>query len=153
MVLLRVLFFQLQFLVYRPCCFFQHDFHSRNGHICLLRKGTEKALDIEISQKNKARYQYQQLKHQLNPHFLFNSLTPLDYLIRTDAGKASEYVRKLASLYRHFLNIGEQESIMLKEELEFVELYVDLLSQRFDNSLKVTFKISEEYLTGAGNPM
>ena len=106
----------------------------------------KKALDIEINQKNKARYQYQQLKHQLNPHFLFNSLNSLDYLIHTDAEKASEYVRKLASLYRHFLNIGEEESIMLKEELEFAELYVDLLSQRFDNSLKVTFNISEEYL-------
>lgn len=106
----------------------------------------KKALDIEINQKNKARYQYQQLKHQLNPHFLFNSLNSLDYLIHTDAGKASEYIQKLASLYRHFLNIGEEESITLKEELVFIELYVDLLSLRFDCSLKVTFKISEEYL-------
>lgn len=104
----------------------------------------KKALDVEIGKKNKARYQYQQLKHQLNPHFLFNSLNSLDYLIHTDAGKASDYVRKLASLYRHFLNVGEKETILLKDELEFVRLYVDLLNQRFDNSLNVLFDIRQE---------
>lgn len=105
-----------------------------------------KALDLEIGKKNKARYQYQQLKHQLNPHFLFNSLNSLDYLIHTDPEKASEYVRKLASLYRHFLKVGEEETILLKDEVDFVRLYVDLLSQRFDSSLKVFIDINDEDL-------
>ena len=48
---------------------------------------------MEISQKNKATYQYHQLKHQMNPHFLFNSLNSLDYLIHTDPEKASDYVK------------------------------------------------------------
>jgi LytS/YehU family sensor histidine kinase len=106
----------------------------------------KKALDLEIGKKNKARYQYQQLKHQLNPHFLFNSLNSLDYLIHTDANKASDYVRKLATLYRHFLSVDEEQTILLKDELEFVRLYVDLLSQRFDNSLNVMFDIRQEDL-------
>ncbi|HRW95076.1 MAG TPA: histidine kinase [Bacteroidales bacterium] len=104
----------------------------------------KKALDLEIGKKNKARFQYQQLKRQLNPHFLFNSLNSLDYLIHTDADKASDYVRKLASLYRHFLKVGEEETIILKDELDFVQLYIDLLSQRFDNSLLVTYDVQPE---------
>lgn len=101
---------------------------------------------MEISQKNKATYQYHQLKHQMNPHFLFNSLNSLDYLIHTDPEKASDYVKSLASLYRHFMNVCEEGTILLQEEVEFVQLYTQLLSQRFDNSLKVTIDVDKAYL-------
>jgi hypothetical protein len=106
----------------------------------------KRALDMEISQKNKATYQYHQLKHQMNPHFLFNSLNSLDYLIHTDPEKASDYVKSLASLYRHFMNVCEEGTILLQEEVEFVQLYTQLLSQRFDNSLKVTIDVDKAYL-------
>jgi hypothetical protein len=109
-------------------------------------RAQKKALDREIGQKNKARYQYQQLKRQMNPHFLFNSLNSLDYLIHTDPGKASEYVRKLASLYRYFLNIEDEKLVFLSDEVAFVRLYVDLLGQRFATGLQVTFRIEEEDL-------
>ncbi|NLA16189.1 MAG: histidine kinase [Bacteroidales bacterium] len=107
----------------------------------------KKALDREISKKNKATYQYHQLKHQMNPHFLFNSLNSLDYLIHTDAQKASDYVKNLAQLYRHFMNVCEEATIMLQEELEFVQLYTELLSQRFDNSLQVVVEVDKAFLT------
>lgn len=101
------------------------------------------ALDVEIGKKNKARYQYQQLKKQLNPHFLFNSLNSLDYLIHTDPNKASDYVRKLAAVYRYLLNIEEESSVILSEEVTFVKLYIDLLTQRFDNGLQTEFDIKD----------
>lgn len=107
------------------------------------RRKQKQALDEEIGKKNKARYQYQQLKRQLNPHFLFNSLNSLDYLIRTDADKASAYVRKLASVYRYLLNIEEETLVPLRDEVAFVTLYVELLSQRFDKGLQVSWRIEE----------
>ncbi len=106
----------------------------------------KKALDVEVGKKNKARYQYQQLKRQLNPHFLFNSLNSLDYLIHTDADKASDYVRKLAALYRYLLSIGDETQVMLSEEVAFVKLYVELLTQRFDTGLLCEWDIKEEDL-------
>ena len=106
----------------------------------------KKALDREISKKNKATFQYHQLKHQMNPNFLFNSLNSLDYLIHTDQQKASDYVKKLASLYRHFMNVSEEETILLQEELDFVRLYTDLLSQRFDHSLRVVIEVDKRYM-------
>jgi len=106
----------------------------------------EKALSIEIRKKNRAHYQYQQLKGQLNPHFLFNSLNVLDFLIQTDQQRASEFVRKLSSVYRYFLNKENNEVVSLKEEIDFVIIYTDLLKARFDKGLDVVINIEDMYL-------
>lgn len=101
----------------------------------------KKALNIEIIKKNKARFQYDQLKQQLNPHFLFNSLNVLDYLIHTNPDKASDFVGKLAGIYRYLLNKENEALVPLKEELDFALSYVDLLKERFDKGLAVTVEV------------
>jgi sensor histidine kinase YesM len=111
------------------------------------RKSYKKALDSEILKKQKARHQYSQLKQQLNPHFLFNSLNVLDYLVHTDADKASDFIRKLASIYRYLLNKENDMLVPLKEEIDFAWLYTDLLKERFDNGLEVRMDIPEKYHT------
>jgi sensor histidine kinase YesM len=105
----------------------------------------KKALNIEIVKKNKARFQYDQLKQQLNPHFLFNSLTVLDYLIHTDPDKASDFVGKLAGIYRYLLSKENEILVLLKDELDFALSYVDLLKERFDKGLEVTMEVSDTY--------
>lgn len=105
----------------------------------------EKALNIEIGKKNKARYQYQLLKTQLNPHFLFNSLNVLDYLIQTDQKKASVFVRKLSSVYRYMLSNGENTIVSLREEILFVQEYFELLKERFSDGLEIKIEIPEIY--------
>ncbi len=109
------------------------------------KQSHEKALNVEIGKKNRARYQYQQLKRQMNPHFLFNSLNVLDFLIQTDSARASDFVRKLSSVYRYFLNKEDKETVTLKEEIDFVMIYTDLLKARFDNGLDVKIEIDEQY--------
>ena len=105
----------------------------------------EKALNLEIGKKNRARYQYQQLKNQLNPHFLFNSLNVLDYLIYTDQQRASDFVRKLSSVYRYLLRKEDLPVVSIKEEVDFVNLYVDLLKERFSDGLSIEIKIEPEF--------
>ncbi len=107
-------------------------------------KSHERELNVEIGKKNRAQYQYQQLKRQLNPHFLFNSLNVLDYLIQTNPDKASDFVRKLSSVYRYLLSIEENSTVSIKEELEFVSLYFDLLKERFSDGLELTVDIDKE---------
>lgn len=107
-------------------------------------KSHERALNIEIGKKNRAQYQYLQLKRQLNPHFLFNSLNVLDYLIVTDSDKASLYVKKLSSVYRYLLRIEESKTVSLREEIEFVSMYCDLLKERFTKGFIVEIDIAEE---------
>ncbi len=109
-------------------------------------KSHRKALNVEIVKKQKARFQYNQLKQQLNPHFLFNSLNVLDYLVYVDAQRASDFVRKLAGIYRYILNKEQDMLVPLRDELDFSMAYIDLLKERFDKGLEVQLEVAEEYL-------
>ena len=89
-------------------------------------------------QHSKSQYQYHQLKQQLNPHFLFNSLNILDYLVQNgDKERASAFIKKLASIYRYLLNTGDSKTVTLAEELKFVDNYTDLLKERFIEGFNV----------------
>ena len=85
--------------------------------------------------------QYQSLKDQVRPHFLFNSLSSLATLINTDADKATHFVHKLADVYRYVLEQRENELVSLKEELKFLEDYIYLQKIRFGESLKVEYSL------------
>lgn len=113
--------------------------------ILYIRTNQKRTLDIEIHKKNKARLQYKKLKHQLNPHFLFNSLNVLDYLVHTDADRASTFIKKLASIYRYLLNNEEEELVLLKNELKFAQAFFDLMKERFDSGLFMNLDIDSTY--------
>jgi len=114
--------------------------------ILYYRKSHRKALDAEIIKKNKAKYQYDQLKRQLNPHFLFNSLNVLDYLVHTNPDRASVFIGKLAGVYRYLLSKESEPVVTLEEERAFVSMYVDLLKERFPEGLEVEMDLGEQYL-------
>lgn len=104
-----------------------------------------KAVAIEAEQRARANYQYQLLKSETNPHFLFNCLTVLQYLIHEDADRASDYAGKLAGVYRYFLKIEEHTLVMLEEELEFVRKYCDLQRERFGGGFMTDIDIPDKY--------
>jgi len=81
--------------------------------------------------------QYQNLKDQVRPHFLFNSLSSLATLINTDAEKATLFVHKLSDVYRYVLEQRENELVPLKDDLKFMENYIFLQKIRFGDNLKV----------------
>ena len=92
-----------------------------------------------------AQYRYMNLSQQVNPHFLFNSLNILDCLVCEDKNEqASTYIHKLAGIYRYLLRIEKERLVRLREEMEFVEQYVDLLKVRFAEGLDVHIDIPEE---------
>jgi len=105
-----------------------------------------KALNVEIVKKQKARFQYNQLKQQLNPHFLFNSLNVLDYLVHIDADRASDFIKKMADVYRYMLNKESDMLVSLQDELVFSMAYIDLLKERFDTGLEFEVDIPESFL-------
>ncbi|MDP3437495.1 MAG: histidine kinase, partial [Bacteroidales bacterium] len=87
------------------------------------------------------------LKRQLNPHFLFNSLNVLDFLIYTNQERASDFVRKLSSLYRYLLNTEDVKSVPLKDELDFVLLYYSLMKERFSDGLELMLNVEPQLLS------
>lgn len=95
-----------------------------------------------------AQYSYMKLKQQVNPHFLFNSLNILDCLVK-DAPRetASTYIHKLAGMYRYMLRSEDETLVSLRDEMEFVSRYVDMMKLRFPEGLIVEEDIPEEALS------
>ena len=94
-----------------------------------------------------AQAQLQALKMQLHPHFLFNTLNGIAGLVRDNKNKAAvSMIAGLSDLLRYTLeNAGKQE-VPLKEELEFLELYLDIQQMRFSDRLRVQMEIAPEAL-------
>ena len=102
----------------------------------------------ERGKANEAQYRYQILKRQLNPHFLFNSLNALDCLVCDEkTEQASTYIHKLAGVYRYMIKSEEEQLVPLEDELQFVEKYVDLMTVRFPDGLKVEINIPQEQMS------
>ena len=99
----------------------------------------------EREKANMAQYRYLKLKRQVNPHFLFNSLNVLDYIICEEKSEqASLYTHKLASIYRYMIKSEEEDLVTLRDEMVFVQLYIDLLKVRFQEGFDVSIDIKEE---------
>jgi hypothetical protein len=99
----------------------------------------------QMLEKEKAMAMYENLKQQLNPHFLFNSLTSLSSLIITEPKKAKEFLESLSKTYRYILKSREHEMVALSDEIKFAENYVMLQKTRFEDGFNVNFNIPEEY--------
>ena len=94
-----------------------------------------------------AQYRYMNLSQQVNPHFLFNSLNILDCLVcEQKTGQASTYIHKLAAIYRYLLRNEEERLVKLRDEMDFVDQYVDLLKVRFPEGLDIQIDIPADRL-------
>lgn len=102
-------------------------------------------MEREMNKAHKAEFQYIRLKQQLNPHFLFNSLNILNYLVQEQkTEQASKYIQKLASLYRYMLQNEGEEVVRVKDEMTFVEMYVELLKVRYTEGFRFSAEIGDE---------
>lgn len=95
----------------------------------------------ERLEKEKAYVQFDNLKNQLNPHFLFNALTSLNSLINENQELASQFVQQLSKVYRYVLQNKEKSYVLLKTELDFIQHYISLLRTRFQNALIIKCEI------------
>lgn len=112
----------------------------------LFQKWRENATRAAHLEKEKSQVQFDNLKNQLNPHFLFNSLTSLDSLIQENPDLARQFLQQLSKVFRYVLQHKDKGLVSLHTELEFIKNYVFLLSTRFDEMLKIEFQISEDSL-------
>lgn len=97
-----------------------------------------KQLDHELTQA-----ELSVLKNELDPHFMFNSLTTLSYLIQNDPETAHAFNSKLSSVYKYFLLNKGRDLISLDNELEFICNYLFLLKIRHDNKLEMETELNE----------
>lgn len=96
-------------------------------------------------QKENLQSQFEVLKQQVNPHFLFNSLNVLTSLIKVDPDLAELFTERLSKVYRYVLENKEKELVSLSTELEFLKAYLFLLEIRFLKKLFIETKIDKSY--------
>jgi LytS/YehU family sensor histidine kinase len=102
-------------------------------------------------QKENLRSQFETLKSQVNPHFLFNSLNVLTSLIRLDPDMAEKFAEQMAKVYRYVLEHREEDLVSLHSEIDFISSYVFLLEIRFMDKVKVLIDIPD-YKMGLNVP-
>jgi ligand-binding sensor domain-containing protein len=113
---------------------------GRQQQVMLLEN---KAQQLE---KEKTMVMYESLKQQLNPHFLFNSLTSLSGLIETNQQVAGNFLEQMSGIYRYILKNGDTETVTIKDEISFVKLYISLQQTRFKKGLQINIMVPDDYL-------
>ena len=93
------------------------------------------------------------LKAQLNPHFLYNVFNTINAAIPKTAKPARDMVNKLSDLFRYQLKASRAEFVTLKEELDFIEKYLDLEKERFGDRLTFKIDVSDLILEEKVPPM
>lgn len=121
--------------------------------IHLIRKSQQVSVENEQLRSENLVNQFEALKNQLNPHMLFNSLNTLRSLIRETPDKAQDYLQELSRVLRYTLQGNECMSVMLREEMEFVNAYNFLLKMRYEDNLEFDIRIEEEAETLQLPPM
>jgi sensor histidine kinase YesM len=114
-----------------------------NGRAFLL-SWRKSALAEEKLRSEKIMAQYEALKNQVNPHFLFNSLNVLSSLIEIDPRKASQYVQQLSDIMRYVLESRKRDLVPLKEELDFIRHFLHLQKLRFGGALNYKIDIEDQ---------
>ena len=119
----------------------------------ILRAREQQLHKNALLQRERLKGQFETLRNQINPHFLFNSFNTLISTIAKDKDQAIDYVEQLSDYFRIILEQREKEVITLKEELELADRYLFLQKQRFGDNLVVIRTIPDELMDSLIPPM
>lgn len=102
-----------------------------------IKQAIKEAKEKEEIKKELLAAQYEGLKNQVNPHFLFNSFSVLSSLVEKNSEDAIEFINKLSDLYRYILENDDKQFVTAEDELGFLDDYIFLLKMRHGNALVV----------------
>ncbi len=101
-------------------------------------------LRAERLEKGAVVSQFEALKNQISPHFLFNSLSILTSLVHEDPNLSETFIKQLSRAYRYILEQRDQDLVPLGTELDFIKAYTFLLKIRFENKFDVTIDVPQD---------
>ena len=110
------------------------------------KKSTRKEVVEQKLIAKSANAQFESLKNQLDPHFLFNSLNVLSSLIDENPNQAQRFTASMSKIYRYVLEQKDKELVTVEEEIEFAKTYCNLLKTRFEDSVGFDFQVGENTL-------
>jgi hypothetical protein len=119
-------------------------FLHAKGFMEELKKTSRKEVVEQKLIAKSANAQFESLKNQLDPHFLFNSLNVLSSLIDENPKQAQKFTASMSKIYRYVLEQKDKELVTVEDELEFAKTYCDLLKTRFEDSVDFVFDVKKE---------
>jgi two-component system, LytTR family, sensor kinase len=125
----------LYFLIYLTSQYYRSNIIAR-----------ENMIRMESLEKETAVAQYKALKSQIEPHFLFNSLSVLSSIVYKDADLSNKFILKLSRTLRYVIEKNEHTLVKLQEELQIVKDYIFLLKVRFGEGIEFKYEIPPELI-------
>ncbi len=102
-------------------------------------------VELERTKADNLGAQYELLKQQVNPHFLFNSLNTLKSMVELEDKNSVDFILKLSDFYRFTLENRKMDVIPLSEEIEILDAYMFLLKARFEEGISIEYKIEASH--------
>jgi hypothetical protein len=112
----------------------------------IFSKWRESLAQKELIEQQRLVQEYEALKRQINPHFLFNNLNILSSLITDDPARAEYFLDELSKVYRYMLKNNEEGITDLRSELTFIGSYFALIGIRHGHSVRLELEVDERYL-------
>ncbi|SFI89870.1 Histidine kinase [Kaistella treverensis] len=119
--------------------------HAREFMDAWKRSTRQEVVQQKLIAKS-ANAQFESLKNQLDPHFLFNSLNVLSSLIDENPEQAQNFTASMSKIYRYVLEQKDKELVTVQEEIDFARIYCDLLKTRFEDSVSFEFNVTSDDL-------
>lgn len=113
--------------------------------VYIIDKYKETLTEKELLQQMSTEQEFENLKSQVNPHFLFNCFNTLSSLISEDKERAEKFLDELSKVYRYLLNSNSDGIATLQNEVKFIESYLALLKTRHGDALNVHMEIDKDY--------
>jgi two-component system LytT family sensor kinase len=104
-------------------------------------------------ERHQMELQFESLKNQISPHYLFNCLNTISSLLYKDSHMAEEFIRRMADTFSYVLTNQRQQLIPLRDEIEFVKSYYYLLQVRYEHHLKLEINLPKSVLDSVLPPL
>jgi LytS/YehU family sensor histidine kinase len=114
--------------------------------VFLVKNSESEMLKNAQLERLKAQAELQALKNQIDPHFMFNSLNTLSFLIEEAPAKAKVFNDHLADVYRYILQNKSRDLVMVSEEIHFLYDYFALQRIRYEDAVQLTIEIDDRVL-------
>lgn len=97
--------------------------------------------------------QFESLKNQISPHYLFNCLNTISSLLYKDSHMAEEFIRRMSDTFKYVLSNQREQLVTVRQEVEFVKSYYYLLQVRFEHNLKLEINLPKNILDTSIPPL
>ncbi len=113
--------------------------------VYIIQKYKENIEENELLKQMSINQEFENMKSQVNPHFLFNCFNTLSSLITEDKKEAEKFLNELSKVYRYLLRTNEEGMATLENELKFIESYFKLLKTRHGDALQLHVEPDRKY--------